>query len=106
MRNFARSTRTLTLSTSSFIFSTFVTLVVLSLLAACAGTRGSGGPASTISQNKNAKKTMRAFGSEDELKKYFKQLAEQQKKEMAKRRAQAPPAPSMSADQSVASSPA
>src|SRR5438132_8786492 len=85
----------LILTATSFIFSAIAALVVISALAAYAGSPVSGAGAPVIPWNKDAKKTMRAFGSEEELKSYFRQLAEAAKKEMAKRRAEAPPAPAM-----------
>ena len=107
MRNFARSTRTLALSTSSFIVSALGALLVISALAACAGRPVSSAAAPPIPWNKDAKKTMRAFGSEDELKSYFRQLAEERKKELARARrgAYASP-PSPMADQAATSAPA
>ena len=105
MKDFAKSTRTLALSSTSFIFSAIAALVVISVLAACAGRPVSSAGAPTIPWNKNAKKTMRAFGSEDELKSYFRQLAEERKKEALLRRREAganPPAPA--ANQAAATS--
>jgi hypothetical protein len=103
MKTFIRATRT-----TPFIFAALAAGVLITALAACAGRPVSSAPAPTIPWNKDAKKTMRAFGSEDELKSYFRQLAEARKKEMARARREAntnPPSP-MAADQAVASSPA
>ncbi|PYS41297.1 MAG: hypothetical protein DMF71_11530 [Acidobacteria bacterium] len=83
------------LTATSFIFSAIAALVAISALAAYAGRPVSGAGAPAIPWNKDAKKTMRAFGSEEELKSYFRQLAEEAKKANAKRRAEAPPAPAM-----------
>src|SRR2546430_2656700 len=94
MKPFVRTLRTgrthplpqVVLTATSFIFSAVAALVVISALAAFAGSPVSGAGAPVNPWNKNAKKTMRAFGSEEELKNYFRQLAEAAKKEMAKRR--------------------
>jgi hypothetical protein len=96
MRNLIRATRT-----TPFIFAAIAAGVLITALAACAGRPVSSAPAPPIPWNKDAKKTMRAFGSEDELKKYFKELAERQKKEAALRRREAnvnPAAPMASMD--------
>jgi hypothetical protein len=93
------------------VFSAAVTFCVISALAASAGRSVVGAPdpnpadASAIVWNKDAKKTMRAFESEDELKSYFRQLAEERKRLAARARAQAnaePPAPAATAEMSAA----
>src|SRR5713226_62355 len=103
MKTFIRSTRT-----TPLIFSAIAAGVLITALAACAGRPVSSAPAPPIPWNKDAKKTMRSFGSEDELKSYFRKLVEERKKEMARVRREAnasPPSP-MAADQAVASTPA
>src|SRR5713226_694960 len=91
MKTFIRSTRT-----TPLIFSAIAAGVLITALAACAGRPVSSAPAPPIRWNKDAKKTMRAFGSEDELKSYFRKLVEERKKEMARARREAnasPPSP-------------
>ncbi|HVS82899.1 MAG TPA: beta-propeller domain-containing protein [Pyrinomonadaceae bacterium] len=103
MKNFIRSTRT-----TPLIFSAFAAVLVITALAACAGRPVSSAPAPPIPWNKNAKKTMRAFGSEEELKSYFRKLVEERKKELARARREAsanPPAP-MGAEQVASNAPA
>src|SRR5258708_26506319 len=104
MTSSSRPAKTFAFSATSFIFSTIAALLVIGALAACAGPPVTSAGPPTIPFNKNAKKTMRAFGSEEELKAYFKRLAEQQTKEIAKRKAQAPPAPT-TGNQSAHSAP-
>src|SRR6266849_5397516 len=98
MRNIARPASTFALSATSFVFSLLATLFVISVLAACAGRSVSsataGGP-----WKKTTRTTMRAFSSEDELRNYFRQLAEERKRQAARARENAnnnapPPAPS------------
>lgn len=98
MRNFIRSTRT-----NPLIFSTIAAGVLITALAACTGRPVSSAPAPPIPWNKDAKKTMRAFGSEEELKSYFRKLVEERKKEMARgrREANVNPASPMGVDQAA-----
>jgi hypothetical protein len=97
MRNIARPASTFALSATSFVFSLLATLFVISVLAACAGRSVSSAPAGDPSK-KTTRATMRAFSSEDELKNYFRHLAEEQKRQAVLARANAnnnaPPAPS------------
>src|ERR1700675_2164963 len=87
MKSFIRPARTFALSATSFVFSAIATVFVLSLLAACAGRSVSSAPGSALTGGKvPAKKTMRAFGSEEELRNYFRQLAEERKREIARGR--------------------
>ena len=91
MKNLIRATRT-----TPFIFAAIAAGVLITALAACAGRPVSSAPAPPIPWNKDAKKTMRSFGSEEELKSYFRKLVEERKKEMAGRRREAnanPPSP-------------
>ncbi len=108
MKNFARPARTFALSATSFILSAIATVSVISLLAACAGRSVSSAPGFNLVPGKEpAKKTMRAFGSEEELKSYFRQLAEDRKRELARNRQQtmanaaAPPAAQASKSMSM-----
>ena len=71
------------------------------MLAAGAGSAGNsvaaaGGPGKTP-----AKKTMRAFTSEEEMKAYFRQLAEERKRQAARARAGSTVSPGVMADQST-----
>ncbi len=97
MKSFIRPARNFALSASSFIFSAVATLFVISVLAACVGRPVSSAPGS-IPSKATPRKTMRAFGSEEELKNYFRQLVEARKRELARARSDAsgnpPPAPS------------
>lgn len=102
MKSFIRSASTFALSTTSFIFSAIAATFVIAALAACTGRSVSSAPnpdapnPAASTWNRDAKKTMRAFGSEEELKKYFRQLAEERKRELARERREAaanPPAP-------------
>ena len=96
MRNSIRPARTLALSASSFVFSAIATIFFISALAACVSRPVSSAPGS-IPSKVTGRKTMRAFGSEEELKNYFRQLAEERKRELARARREAsgnpPPAP-------------
>ena len=103
MKDFIRPARTFALSATSFILSAIAAVMVITTLAACAGRSVSSAPKpntpdpSVLAWNKDAKKTMRAFGSEDELKNYFRQLAEERKRALERARREAsvnPPAPS------------
>ena len=105
MKSFIRPPKNFALSTTSFIFSAIAAATVITALAACAGRPVSGAPdpnppdPSGLPWNGNAKKTMRAFGSEDELKTYLRQLAE--KRSQALRREAAKPAAPMTANQAA-----
>jgi hypothetical protein len=86
MRNFTRPARTVAISVASVAFSAAVTLLVISLLAAWTGSSVNSAAAAGSSGKKTAKKTMRAFTSEEEMKAYFRQLAEERKRELARTR--------------------
>ena len=79
MKPFTRPARTLALSATSFIFFALATTVAIALLAACAGrqVRGAGTP--PIAAAKPPKKTMRSFGSDEELKAYLRKMAEERR---------------------------
>src|SRR6266576_1605810 len=104
MKSFIRPARTFALSATSFIFSAVATVFVMSLLAACVGRPVSSAPGA-IPGKGAAAKTMRAFGSEEELKNYFRQLVEQRKRELARGRREAsgspPPAPNVALNQAA-----
>jgi hypothetical protein len=81
MRNFARPARTFALSATAFALALMATLLAISVLAACAGKAAPGAPVATvIPPDRTNKKTMRPFTSEEELKAYFRQLAEERKR--------------------------
>ncbi|MDX6528517.1 MAG: hypothetical protein QOH41_807 [Blastocatellia bacterium] len=106
MKSFAWPARTFALSATRFTFSAIATVFVLSLLAACVGR-----PVSSAAGTgrRTANKTMRAFGSEEELKNYFRKLAEERKRELARGRSEttansaAPPAPQAAASMAKSS---
>ena len=110
MKSFTRPVRTLALSATSLIFSTVVTLALISALAACAGRSVSSAPdpnapEPALAWNKDAKRNMRAFASENELKSYFRKLAEERKRQLGRAREESkmnPPAPA-AANQAAAS---
>jgi hypothetical protein len=99
MKDAIQSSRPLGLTSTSFILAATIAVLVISILAACSGpsVSSAGVPRPTaFPWNPSAKKTMRAFTSEEELKRYFRQLAEERKKEYARARREAganPPAP-------------
>lgn len=80
MRNL-RAARNFALSFTSFVFTSVAIIALISVLASCAGRSVSGAPTPGSGMPKTGKKTMRAFVSEDELKNYFRKLAEERKRE-------------------------
>jgi hypothetical protein len=107
MKSFVKTARTFALSATSFIFSAIAAVAVISALAAGTGRPVSSAPASnstSIPWTTSGKKTMRAFGSEDELKNYFRQLAEERKRVLARGQRESPaqpPAPMASTNSAV-----
>jgi hypothetical protein len=103
MKSFIRPARTFALSATGFTFSAVATLFVISLLAACVGRPVSSAPG--LTPKATGAKTMHAFGSEEELKNYFRQLVEERKKELARGRrdnaGNPPPAPSAALNQAA-----
>ena len=79
MRNIARPAGTFALSATSFVLSLLATLTVIAVLAACAGRPVSSATAG-VPGKKTDRKTMRPFTSEEELKAYFRKLAEERKR--------------------------
>ena len=78
MKPLIRPVRTFAISATSFLFALAATLLVIAALAACAGA-----PSNTAAAGygkKTDKKTMRAFASEDEMKAYFRKIAEERKR--------------------------
>ena len=75
----------------AFSFHITAAALLVAGLAGCAGTSAANSPADpavdTVAQSAKksfaAKKTMRAFRSEQELKSYFREIAEKQKAEIA-----------------------
>ena len=104
MHKFVDPFRTFAISAGSFFASVAVTLIVISALAACAGPSLISSSSSAAATKKTANKTMRAFTSDDELKAYFRKLAEEQKRQARRVQsvATSPPAPAATANQSVA----
>ena len=104
MKPHIRPVRTFAISATSFLFTLAATLLVLTALAACTGT-----PTNTVAAGhakKTDKKTMRAFTSEEELKAYFRKIAEERKQAARRNRAESsglantsppPPAPTAQA---------
>jgi len=96
VKNSIRNSRNLAISGTSLIFLVIAALTLIGVLAACAGRRVSGAPGpladpSGMSWNRNAKKTMSAFGSEEELKTYVRQLAEKRRQVLRREAAKAAP---------------
>src|SRR5687768_18594975 len=97
MKPHSRPVRTFAISATSFLFTLAATLLVLTALAACTRTPGN----TAAAGKKTDKKTMRAFASEEEMKAYFRRLAEERKQRDRRERAAsgtlnnspAPPAP-------------
>src|SRR6266478_5455210 len=79
MKNF-RTARNLALSFTSFVISSIAVVALISALAAC-GKQSISTASARGGFPKAANKTMRSFASEDELKAYFKQIAEERKRE-------------------------
>jgi hypothetical protein len=87
MKSYFPPVRTFALSASSFVLSAAITLAVVLALAACMGhsTASSRG----VAGKKPANKNMRAFVSEDEMKAYFRKLAEERRRAATRRDAAA-----------------
>ena len=104
MKSITRNARAFALSVTSFVLALSATLLVISALAACAGT-----PANTSAagRKKTDRKTMRAFASEEELKAYFKKLAEQRRAALQRDSyglsSAAPPAPAATVSEAAKS---
>ncbi|HKO35090.1 MAG TPA: beta-propeller domain-containing protein [Pyrinomonadaceae bacterium] len=103
MKPHIRPVRTFAISATSFLFTLTATLLVLTALAACTGTPSN--TAAAGNAKKTVKKTMRAFTSEEELKGYFRKIAEERKQAARRNRAESsglantspPPAPTAQA---------
>ena len=106
MTRFIRPAGSIAISAASFILAAIAALFVITTLPACA--RGPAGltPGTTVATVpliKTGKKTMPAFRSEEELRSYFKKLAEERKRELTRRSSEAPPAPTAGANQAAES---
>src|SRR5437588_567463 len=75
-----RTARNFALSFTSFVISSIAVIALISALAAC-GKQSISTASARGSFPKAAKKTMRSFASEDKLKAYLKQIAEERKRE-------------------------
>ena len=102
MKTFTRPARTIALSVTSFIFFALTTTAVIALVAAYAGrpVSSAGTPAAAVV--KTGKKTMRSFGSEEELKAYMRKLAEERKRQERERAAKSGAADNMATAQPAA----
>jgi beta propeller domain-containing protein len=78
-----RRVRSFALSATSFLSTSVVTLLVVIALAACAD-NSTITSASRVAEKKPANKSMRAFASEEEMKAYFRKLAEERKKQVGR----------------------
>jgi hypothetical protein len=101
MKNDFRPVRIFVLSATSFAFTAAVTLLAVLALAAAAG-NSTTASASRIAGKKPANKNMRAFASEDEMKAYFRKLAEERKREGRRASGLATPAESVATNQAPA----
>jgi len=108
MKTEAPSVRTLNLPAKALLLSTLAVAFVISVIATGGGRTVTSAPIAKIPVTPTGRKTMQAFSSEEELKAYFRKLAEDQKRENARRAKSNAPndaAAPMEA-QAVASSPA
>ena len=96
-----RPVRIFVLSATSFVFTAVVTLLAVIALATCAGNPTTAS-ASRLAGKKPANPTMRAFASEDEMKAYFRKLAEEQKRVARRSEVMASPAESVAINQAAA----
>jgi len=100
MNEINRPARNFALSFISFLFSAIAVVSLLSALATYGNRSVSGAPAPPTSGTK-AKKTMRSFGSDEELKAYLRKLADEQRRAQTRRAAEAP-APATTVNQAAA----
>src|SRR5437588_1509299 len=80
MMNNLRQGRNFALSFTSFVLSVAAVVGLISTLAAYANRSASGASALRAGASKSSKKTMRSFGSDEELKHYLHQLVEEQRR--------------------------
>jgi hypothetical protein len=100
MMNNLRRARNFALSFTSLVFSMAAIVGLVTALAAYSN-RPVSGAAPPPAVPTKAKKTMRSFGSDDELRAYLKKLAEEQKREQKMRAEAQPSAPSTVASQAA-----
>src|SRR5207244_574894 len=84
MMSSLRTARNFALSFTSFVLSIAAVVGLISTLATYANRSAKGAPAPVTTATK-AKKNMRSFGSDDELKSYLLKLVEEQRREQARR---------------------
>jgi hypothetical protein len=96
-----RKARNFALSFTSFVLSLAAIVGLISALAASGHSRAGSAAASPASAPK-AKKTMRSFGSDEELRAYLRKLAEEQRRDQVRRAAEAPAPPASAANQAAA----
>src|SRR5437660_5303978 len=101
MMNNLRNARNFVLSFASLVFSVAAVVGLISVLATGGNRLVSGASAPRI-ETSTAKKTMRSFGSEEELKNYFRQLVEEQRRAQARRAKSEAVAPAPAANQAAA----
>src|SRR5437764_3716954 len=77
--NNLQKARNFALAFGSLLFFVVAVIGLISMTAAYAGRTASGAPAPLVFSAKG-KKTMRSFGSDEELKAYLKKLAEEQRR--------------------------
>jgi hypothetical protein len=101
--NKLRQVRNFALSFTSLVFAAAILIGVIAALAA--SVKEGVGTAAPLPEPTKAKKTMRAFGSDEELRAYLKKLAEEQRRgrvrEAAKSEDAAAPAPATTANQAT-----
>lgn len=101
--NNQRKARNFALTFLSLLFSLSMVVALISAVAIYGNRRVSGAPAPSPSWTKG-KKTMRSFGSDDELKAYLKKLAEEQRQTARRAKSEADsvaPAPATMANQAT-----
>ena len=91
--NTFRTARNFVLSFASLVTSATLAIAVIAAFAACSGRSVSSAPKPPRGGDKTSGKTMRSFGSEEELRAYLVKLAEQRKRERQAQESAAPPAP-------------
>ncbi|HMH45708.1 MAG TPA: beta-propeller domain-containing protein [Pyrinomonadaceae bacterium] len=102
MMNNLRNARNFVLSFASLVLSVAAVVGLISALAAGGSRSVSEASATRAVSTTTAKKTMRSFGSEEELKNYFRQLVEEQRREQARRARSQALAPAPAANQAAA----
>src|SRR5262245_47161972 len=82
--NNLRTARNFVLSFASLITSATLAIAVITALAACGGRSVTSASTATSAATKTVRKTMRSFGSEEELKAYLRKLAEERKRDQTR----------------------